>query len=379
MIEKYKNLLGHIWRATPIVLSISVITFLMNHWGWLHHFETSNLDIMLRLKSHTEAYHTFIVFITDDDYKEIFHGKSPLNPWELQNIIRAIAEGKPKVIGVDLDLSEVKLEFAEEQQTFQEWPIIIWGQDALVEDGKITPLPVLGQKEPVVPTGLVLLPQDSDGIIRRYRHVLQVDHHPVDSFPWAVVKAYRHVMGEQQAEAENEFVFNFSGNRYVTGHMPVQDVLTLSKELGWKKDAPVRNKIVLLGGKYRSARDEYITAVGPMYGVELMAQAIESELRGGGIRHVNEILMVLMEIVIGYLLVALNYSFASHLRLALVLSLVVIPFLALAASFVAFSSLSRWANFIPLLIGVLLDQFYDHAKKYRKMHEELQQMRNCTP
>jgi len=100
--------------------------------------------------------------------------------------------------------------------------------------------------------------------------------------------------------------------------------------------------------------------------VELVAQSVESELSGGGIRTTNEALMVVLEVLGGVLMVYLY----ARLRLgtALAASLLGIPVLALVFSFVSFSSVGRWASFIPTMVAVLLHQLHHHAVEYRRLY-----------
>ena len=100
--------------------------------------------------------------------------------------------------------------------------------------------------------------------------------------------------------------------------------------------------------------------------MELVAQAVESELSGGGIRTTNEALMIALEILGGVLMVYLY----SRLRLgtAIVASLVGIPVLALLFSFTSFSSVGRWASFVPTMVAVLLHQLHHHAVEYRRLY-----------
>ena len=57
--------------------------------------------------------------------------------------------------------------------------------------------------------------------------------------------------------------------------------------------------MVLLGGLFHAARDEYTTPLGRMAGVQLMAHAVESELQGGGFRWPREPVMLLLNIAGG--------------------------------------------------------------------------------
>jgi len=103
--------------------------------------------------------------------------------------------------------------------------------------------------------------------------------------------------------------------------------------------------------------------------VQLVAQAVESELHGGGIRPLEHSLMLMLELATGILLVWINFRF--RLGTALLLSLFAMPFLALSASLLVFSSLAFWFNFVPTLVGVWIHELIDHGREYRQMHEAL--------
>lgn len=355
-------------RATPVILAVSLVTFLLGHWGWLSPVETTVLDTWLRLKQPEDVQEIVIVEIADDDYAELFHQTSPLDPQVLRKVIDAIAKGGPRVIGVDLDTS------APSFATFEmsaDWPAVIWARDAQQKPGEesLRPSPILGGANRSATSGLSLLPQDRDGIFRRYRHVFPAgseEQEMLDSFPWAIAKAY---LKESQEAPEEEVVLNFSGDRYAFRKMRASHVLQLSESPGWRQESPVRGKICLLGGTYRAARDEYPTPLGPMAGVQLMAQAVATDLRHGGIGDANELAMILLEMLGGYFLVVVHHRF--RLRTALIISLIGIPTMAMVASYLAFSSFGLWANAVPLFTAVLIHQLYDHAREYRKMMEEL--------
>src|SRR5207247_6823178 len=101
---------------------------------------------------------------------------------------------------------------------------------------------------------------------------------------------------------------NFSGDRYnFAQRFSASAILTGSKQSYWKENSPLKDKIVLLGGFYHAARDEYVTPLGPMAGVLLIAQAIESDLTGGGIRLVTHAVGFFLEILAGIVLVWLNW------------------------------------------------------------------------
>lgn len=96
---------------------------------------------------------------------------------------------------------------------------------------------------------------------------------------------------------------------------------------------------------------------------EVIANVVETELRGGGIRPPNSLTMGLLLLFDGFLLIAL---FQLPLRKALLLSLPIIALLSLACSLLTYGSFSRWALFAPVMIGVTLAELLDMVKDVYK-------------
>src|SRR5215212_633643 len=100
----------HLRKATVAIISAIPITFLFSGIGVFRYLETPILDAQMHLRAAPEDSDVVIVRITDEDYREKFKSKSPLDPVELQNIINAIARGKPKVIGVAIDTAPTQFQ-----------------------------------------------------------------------------------------------------------------------------------------------------------------------------------------------------------------------------------------------------------------------------
>ena len=201
--------------------------------------------------------------------------------------------------------------------------------------------------------------------------------------PWAIVKQYCNkakvytkgceTIAEMQRDAENsdeDLVLNFSGDRYnFAQRFSASAILTGSKKSYWKENSPLKNKIVLLGGFYHAARDEYVTPLGPMAGVLLIAQAIESDLGGGGIRLVNYVVGQVLEFLAGIGLVWLNWR--QFWGAGIWVNGIVMVSFAFVCSIFTFGGLAYWFNFIPFLVGVWLDIVHHDAKESRKTKKEL--------
>jgi len=337
-----------------------------------------------------------IVNISDDDYRQTFKGRSPLNPRPLQELIDSVLKQSPAVVGIDIstaDADDAPLLRHYERTTTP----IVWVRDAFALDASAARTQtwqldsVLGAQNPPagIRTGLSLFPRDADRFVRGYyRHVplktTDGDIAPA-SFAWAIVQTFcsspagaRNTMctallGRERQEAgdagEHELLrFNFAGDRYTFRKVPATTVAAAPPGL-------FANAIVLVGGTFAAARDFYATPFGPMAGVELTALAVESELKGGGITAANEILMIVMDLVAGVVLVWLLWRWTPGSKSHALLASAAILACAFAGSYVAFRGFGYWASFVPVGAGVWLHQLYDRAHDAREIRKELEECR----
>lgn len=389
--------LRHLLHAAPVIAVVSVLVFLLGHAGLLRVFETAALDTWLRLKTPLPVRDVVIVGITDCDYEELFAATSPLDPSQVARVLDAVRAGQPRAIGVDLDTAHAM--FAGLARS-SGGPPVVWARGVTPAGSRsasckplvagpaaethadhgaaaldahdhelLEPAGVLGATSTPAGAlaGIALLPQDADGLVRRYRRVFRTTHGTADSLPWALVRLASPSRASDGAP-DQQLVLNFAGDRLDFPRYSAQAVLAGAQGEAWGEQGPLRGKIVLLGGFYRAARDEYLTPVGPMAGVELVAQAVESDLAGRGIRATNEAIMIALEILGGVLMVWLYFRLG--LGRALMLSLAGIPLAALCFSYLSFSTVGRWASFIPTMVAVLLHQLHHHATEYRRLYLE---------
>lgn len=374
--DRFRN---HLLRALPVIIGVALLTSILSHCGFLQPFETAALDSYLRLKPALRSENVVIVGIDECDYLELFDSTSPLDPDVLSRVLAAVAAGRPRLIAVDLDTAH---EHFRSVRLPEGSAPLVWARDAIApgtgvdcpaatndraanSSGKLAPAAVLGRSpNATMHSGLAVLPRDADGVVRRYYRNVDTSEGLMATFPWAVVRLDR---GNHDAGRDREaFVLNFAGDRFAFPRISAGDVLRVAHSDAWTTSGPLRGKVVLLGGFYRAARDEYVTPVGPMSGVELVAQAIESELTGGGIRPANELTMVVLELLGGIFLVWIHHRLG--IGAALALSVLTMPLLSIAFSYLAFASAALWANFIPILASVLVHQLYDHGRAYRTLY-----------
>src|SRR5262249_1914480 len=111
----------------------------------------------------------------------------------------------------------------------------------------------------------------------------------------------------------NELVMNIPGDRFRFFRISAETTLpgfrkSLQKDRKnhdedlkndfWTSDkSPIKDKIVVLGGTYRAARDVHATPVGQRAGMNLLASAIETELTNRGIRLTNHALAIAVDLL----------------------------------------------------------------------------------
>jgi CHASE2 domain-containing sensor protein len=410
--ESYFRLL---LRSLPTTIFLALMMAGLEHLGVLRGFESYALDAMLRSRTTQPVSNLVIVTIDDQDYRDIFGGTSPVNPDRLEEVLRAIADGQPRVIGVDLDTSAPQ--FARST-----WPSVMWARDArplcpdadetadaeaACEPDDLVRLGACGGQlterltdkhhiETDPTTGVVVFPQDEDGVVRRYRRTFEsTEAEPpsalkgeIDTLPWAVVQQYadatRAASDQPCVECDridrlrhedggHELVLNFAGDRYRFNRLPVRFLLQAAAKDYWKTDSPLRDSIVLVGGTYRAARDSYATPVGIRFGVELIAQAIESDLQGGGIRRINWAIATALDFVAGWILLYLSWRFTG--RKSIWINIAGIIVLSLGASLLAFNAFAYWFNFTAVLSGIWVHMLWEHSLERRELKHELAEFR----
>ncbi len=368
---------GHLRKAVPVVLFTSLATLVVQHFGWLDRFEMAGLDVFNILQRRHDPTHIVIVGITDEDYESLFGGRSPLEPQTVERLVNGIANGKPTIIGVDVDTSDKSFD---ELRPQEKWPPVVWAEDDLERNRAA--LAGRSFKAGRNSVGVALVPEDSDGVVRRYTREFESGNDRIPSFPWALLKAC--VDAQAQAclkirqgklgETDNKLMLNFSGERYDFAFISAGSLLKISEGAGWKGNSPLRDRIALLGGLYRAGRDTHVTPIGQMSGVQLTAQVLESEIGGGGIRPINEFLAVILEMACGFFLVSLHYRL-GHSSVPLIGIILASFSIFCFSSYIAFSTLARWLNFAPMFFAVMIHEIHHQGTVHQKLLRENAELR----
>jgi CHASE2 domain-containing sensor protein len=354
----------HIRKSVPSIVSALPLTVLLlvilNSVMVFRAIERPIQDALSRILSSPDDSEVAIVRITQADYNSLFQAKSPLNPETLKQLIDAIARAGPKAIGIDIDTSSAEFQSLNPSP---DWPPIVWARDARYSNKNTEYYlsGMLGGTGKTALSGAVFLVVDDDEVVRRYKRFCKTDEGLVPTFVWELLSQSHPDKTRDIGASADEMFIKYAGK---PGHsyridLPASEVLSLATNSNWAKNNIIKNKIVLLGGDY-AAQDEHQTPLGWMAGVEVLAQTLETEVAGGGIRPASKIASFLCMIVTAFALWFLYQYFS--LRLALLLSALAIPFLSLACSFLLYQSPSQAIYFFPVLMAVLGAQLYERFK-----------------
>jgi CHASE2 domain-containing sensor protein len=371
------RLLRRLCRAIPAILLAIGGTYVLNRAGILHELERRVLDAELTARP-AQSDKIALVLISDANYNRIFQGRSPLAPDKLHQLIAAIARSEPRVIGVDIDTSHPDFrDFTVEP----DWPPVIWERDVdtteELREGDIKPLDVLGGRDVALnrSSGVpVLFDDPDDKVTRLYSRCVTTKIGPVRSFASAVALAYQanhdtdRMGGPACTQSTSDQALRFIRFSLVSADL---DVRTAGQVLGWSGNRAdggqeqtfpdLRRKIVLVGGAYRDL-DRHFTPLGMLPGVMALANAIQTELEGGGPEAPPRYLTFVVELVAGSILVLLMSVIALPPVRAFCLGVALTFAISLVCSLLTVGSLSGLAEFLPTLFAVLLFETYEHLR-----------------
>jgi CHASE2 domain-containing sensor protein len=250
--------------------------------------ETRILDIVLNWPPQPTP-KVIVVNITDTDYDKFFRARSPLEPQTLHGLINAIADNNPPParIAVDIDTSD---ESFRNFKTDQKKVPVIWEREVSIhqkepatatnstppadrQEDEIVPLDVLAGQNPELNdrSGVPQLRDDpADKLTRYYTRWVKTAAGPVPSFVGAVAEC---------KDVDTKLYYIAYSNIYAHGGINNIPAKTFLK--GFFNDgqtyAKFEGKVALLGGGYRDF-DRHFTPSGPKTGVEILANAIQTEL-----------------------------------------------------------------------------------------------------
>lgn len=426
--EKWNEFPKHYLRALAWIVILVWAAY--ETLGAVKGFDMGRVDNLLRVHNTQTSDKVTIVEIGEKDYQQIFQSHTPLCSDGLAALVARVRSYRPAVIGVDLETSDPASRCSKDEENaaadlteIPEVPVI-WAEVPRAAQAPLEVAPVLGLKledagsrnyqstarpklEDLV--GIPRFPVDSDGLVRRYEGGFDVtgkidangaSSHPLSHLPSlarAVVDAKlcadaKTAAGDSAAiikcpvaKAPNEpVIFNFYGDRYQFPVIAASQLGNSYGELSSQEDRLPSNpqvsdvrrdllqgRIVLIGATYRAADDFYPTPIGSMTGVQLNALAVQSDLSGGGIQDEQRLGNVVADFVFGSLVVLIFFAWARRPRRALAVAAIGLSAAAISLSVVLFHTSSYFLRFMPVMVGMALQQTIELAHQAGHLREEL--------
>ena len=339
-------------------------------------------DMLARLRPPESAQLTGLVTITKEERQNLLSGISPVPARNLlQAVCAVLREARPKVLGIDIDTSHVKIEKLPHTPTK-----IVWAQGVQISrqvishaEDKITVRQdyVLGQAKPHVLSGLAIVPVTPDWSVRTIPLCYEYDEQRVmPTMLAAMAKAAGHPIADcnkrESGIEESAYRIHYSFERFTLSEFSPQtiDQTALERcqrgEGEWAETAAPHHpfngrEVVLLGGEY-DLQDWHPTPFGFKPGVEVLASLTEHLLRNSGS---HEIGLWTQEVPMK-LLFALAIAWI-HCRFrpmaALLLCLVGLGGLVLAGGLLAVYFTTYRAATVPFLLGIVIEQLVTSAER----------------
>jgi hypothetical protein len=379
---------GPLWQAlrSPVFLVVFLATLLTGNWMSNTRLVRPSAhwygDVLSRTKTPELAKLTRIVRIETPDLNCVFGGGKATGP-ALIRAVEALAASAPEMILIDIDTSD-KQSFPEtvELPNFGRVKVIWavnadWAESDHAHTRTLESEGFLGAKDREnLPHGIGRMPEDSDGLLRGWQRTFNVNGREERSLPQVAREEYCKV---RQCNSPREPFFArdylFLPKMNIREFVPAAARLASNPQINQTDcsadvttpDLRLTGKIVILGG-FHLGSDWHYTPWGTKFGTELVASAIEEDLRleptaylPRFLRWLLEILKWLVKIAIGLGIVALHHYFRPIW--ATVLTVLLLPIAIFISGWVIFA----WGEYdlavIPLVVGILIEQLVSSVRK----------------
>ncbi|HST11548.1 MAG TPA: CHASE2 domain-containing protein [Terriglobales bacterium] len=273
---------------------------------------------------------------------------------------------------------------------------IVWRGER--EPETVLPLqPIVGRtvRADTIFSGIPRFPLDPDGVVRRYQRRYRVvaenagagEPTEMSSLPHAMLEACescvagdRRWWSEEKNHSGEDLILKFAAGAHAFNPLDGRYVLpplggsTIPQAQQADIDATLALRptpIVLIGGTYKGARDVYRTPLGEMAGVELLAQAIETELHEG-VEETGDFWKLVVDILAGALVILLWKS-TTLARSMSVRTFFLVSLVVLGVGFGLFSKFlfrhGIWIDSVAIVFGVFIHQVWEEFEKIEE-HEE---------
>jgi CHASE2 domain-containing sensor protein len=416
-------------HAIPVLLIIILVMSFLEVTRPFEYVKGALVDAFTRSDKIEMPNNLLIVEISGDDYTDFFKATSPLDPNVVLQLITALQPVRPSVVALDLDTSDAQWACVDPLKVQNLLPEskFVWAQVPLQSHGgersaeeaaRITLGPVLGGKiTDEKQMGLARFPQGEDGYVRQFRSTYEVEGKlpaalpcppspqdkikqapsqtpvsaqttPVETGTTREMPAFFRAIAEAYHQAdptksklaelsEKTKYLQFTGTRhnfYTVGanHLLTKDEKGHVVAKSFTAEG-LQKPIVLVGGAFPEARDEYYTPFGSMPGVELIANAVETEL-GRGVTELGPWTLRVIDFCFGLLIVFIYFVNADRPIHALGWSLGAMG-LVVAVGALFYYGVGAFLNFVPVMAGMVIHQMIEGTQQAAELKEQVSKLR----
>jgi CHASE2 domain-containing sensor protein len=401
--------------AILIGFTISIMVTVLAWLGHLRPYQNP-LTNLLHLITHKKASDVVLLFITEEEYKQGFRGISPLSRKRLADTVNLLVKLKARVVALDIDISDPsseddKLLDALDRATAAGIPIVVVGnlknidEKTSADDDSSSDLhPYTDQEQHHTNEGFLVFEDatpgdqwkgkviyggvffrlDTDGVFRKAEVLYMIKnsglryespYRPIPSLPVAVAAAYQGVSQEALSETllniQNQKIMlpnkkghpipvlkggrvipNFIGNyKHFNREVNLRGLLEEYGSNQPERATIFKDKIVIVGGTF-DKRDFYVTPVGRMSGMEILANITQNIISGNLIAHTSFWKAFIIQVILG-IAVALVFIFTPRFWATVICFMGIVPVVVIASLW-SFSASYYWFDFIPTIAGVML-------------------------
>jgi CHASE2 domain-containing sensor protein len=359
------NFVHRLTEVLPLIFGMIVFSLIYRDASIFREAENIATTVEMRLKKSDRADSVVLVRITDEEFRSpaFFCGQAPLNVSKVLEIVRVIAGGSPRAIGVTLEstASEEVLRLPTRS------PPVVWAQRAGYSH--------IRKKYVLSPTnapprgaeiGVATFTVDSDNLIRRYTRCFDTPSKLEPAF--ATILSFRgtyrnRIPSFTEADCKLERLIEFTGDAGSGSflNIPVLRVYELAQNGGLS--TLLEGKVVILSADY-GLQDEYETPVGWLPASHILASVVDTEERGGGRKPVGVWIVALLGLCGSVVIVLLRQ--VAGILWALAAGVILTPLLAVVISRLLSGSLAYAGTFTFAVVAALCIEIYDAGKEQVK-------------
>lgn len=383
-------------RMTATAALVTGLVMALHNAGYFESVEARWIDAMGQIFKPPPSEGVVVIAITDADFErsDLFASTSPLNPGTLKRLVERVAEHRPALVAIDIELQPVPSESEERAKDRrllystlsdlfrksstrwvlvqpESWEVTAAGQTQTTwEDlqnafGRSALVRWVSARMPV-----------ERGLIRRIPLWIS-GQDPASkklTILGAVAEANPAAIGRFLAasQAQQPPLIRYTGGFTLGKHSVTKHAISASAVLepaAPQGDSILTGKTIIIGGTHRAGRDYHWTPLGEMAAVEIWAEAVDSWFRDDAPREPWGPVAFLTETAVGVAGGWMMQRFGPIFGCVLIVA--ALGPLTLLLSWLAFGARYLFINFLPSFFAVQLHQRIELWSENRLLRREV--------